>query len=318
MTPTRRHSLALLGAAAIAPAMAPRTAAAPRHHYDLTPLPVAQGVWMIEGSTDYFSDANGGAIVNCVLLDSDAGMIIVDTGPSLRYGEALRLVAEGLTGKGIAAIINTHHHPDHYFGNQAFANLPIYGLPRMASLAVQHGDGFADNMYRILGDWMRGTEPVPPNRLIDGATLNIGGRRLDLLPLSGHTEADLTLIDSRTGTAIAGDLAFLDRAATTPNADLALWRDALDFIAAANPAAIIPGHGPIDPTGASLTQTRGYLDWLEVTLTEAAHSGLDMVEVMGLPIPPEHAALGAMPEEFFRSVSHLFPAIELTALPLSD
>jgi len=43
-----------------------------------------------------------------------------------------------------------------------------------------------------------------------------------------------------------------------------------------------------------------------------------MVEVMDLPIPDRFATLGALPEEFHRSVSHLFPGIEAEALPLLD
>ena len=49
---------------------------------------------------------------------------------------------------------------------------------------------------------------------------------------------------------------------------------------------------------------------------DAAENGLDMVEVMDLPLPDEFATLGAQPREFQRSVSHLFPDIEAEALPL--
>ena len=83
-------------------------------------------------------------------------------------------------------------------------------------------------------------------------------------------------------------------------------------------AAILPGHGPLDRTGASLKQTTAYLEWLEKTLRTAADQGLDMVEIQALPMPAKFAAMGAMPQEFHRSVSHLFPDIELEALPLSD
>lgn len=313
MTPTRRGALGLIGAAAL-----PRAVYAAPRSYALEPVQVARGLWMIEGSTEYFSDENGGAIVNCVLLDTPEGLIIIDTGPSLRYGAELVHLARGLNPKGAAALVNTHHHPDHFFGNQAFEGVPIYALGETKVQAETHGDAFADNMYLILGDWMRGTEPRPPTNVILGDTLEIGGRVLEALPLSGHTAADLALLDQETGTLIAGDLAFLDRAPTTPSANLDLWRDSLDLLEGVNASGVIPGHGPLDKTGASLRQTRAYLDWLDKTLRDAASRGYGMVEIMSFDMPSEYAAMGAMPEEFHRSVAHLYPQIERQVMPLAS
>lgn len=315
MTVTRRQTLALAGAGAMACA-APPLFAAPRRQYGLVPVEVADGLWMIEGTTEYFSDENGGAIVNCALARTDTGIVVIDTGPSRKYGEALRAAANEISALGVAAAINTHHHPDHFFGNQVFADRPIHALPRTSTLARDEGEAFSDNMYRLLGDWMLGTEVVPPDTAIDSSVLTIGGRAFTVLPLSGHTDADLALVDQATGTLIAGDLAFLDRAPTTPHADLALWRQSLEALQAVGASAVLPGHGPFDSAGQSLRQTDDYLDWLGTTLTDAAKEGLDMVEIMALPLPGRFAAMGAMPTEFHRSVSHLFADIERQALPL--
>lgn len=313
MSLTRRAALGLIGSAAAAPAL-PRS----RLTYDLAPVRVGPGLWMVEGAREYFSTQNGGAIVNIAMIETEAGLVVVDTGPSLRYGEALRQVALQTTGKGVAGVILTHHHPDHFFGNQAFHGIPIRALAETGKYARSHGDGYSDAMYRLLGDWMRGTEVVPPDQVLTPGRVEIGGRVFKALPLGGHTEADLVLVDEVSGTVIAGDLAFLDRAPTTPDADLGRWRKSLGEIEKLDPSAIVPGHGPFDRTGRSLSQTRAYLDWLEQTLTGAAERGLDMVEVMALDLPAEFAALGAQPQEFHRSVSHLFPGIEEKALPLVE
>ena len=158
MTLTRRTALAGLGSAFASPAL-PRA----RLAYDLVPVEVGPRIWMIEGSRDYFSMENGGAIVNITMIETDDGLVIFDTGPSLKYGEALRQIALQTTGRNPAAVILTHHHPDHFFGNMAFRDLPIRALGETAEYARSHGDGYSDAMYRILGDWMRGTEVVPPN-----------------------------------------------------------------------------------------------------------------------------------------------------------
>jgi quinoprotein relay system zinc metallohydrolase 1 len=312
--PTRRSVLGALGASLLAP----RVFAEARHVYDLTPVPIADGLWMIEGATEYFTDENGGAIVNIVLAEGDTGLILIDTGPSRRYGEALTTLARRINLRGISAAMNTHHHPDHFFGNQVFADRPIFALGETIAAARTDGDGFSDNMYRLLGDWMRGTEVVPPTRAVSGGPLAIDGRAFRALPLGGHTVADLALLDEATGTLIAGDLVFLDRAPTTPSADLPRWQAALDALDALQAPLLVPGHGPLDRAGRGIAQTRAYLTWLDDTLRTAARDGYDMVEIMERPLPDAFAGMGAQPQEFQRSVAHLFPGIEREELPRAN
>lgn len=310
MSLTRRDLLGGIAAAAIAP----RAHAKARLVYNLVPKQVTDGLWMIEGSTEYFSRENGGAIVNCALLKGETGLILVDSGPSLRYGQALASVASAMDIRGVSAVVNTHHHPDHFFGNQSFSDRPIWSLGETQVQAVNHGDAYSDNLYRLLGDWMRGTEVVPPRLVLEGGRQVIDGRSFDVLPLSGHTEADLALIDIDTGTLIAGDLAFLDRAPTTPSADIKTWLGSLTTLEQTRFSAILPGHGPFDRVGHSIDQTRSYLQWLDGTLRTAAGEGLDMIEIMNTALPEQFASMGAQPEEFHRSVAHLFPTIEREVL----
>jgi quinoprotein relay system zinc metallohydrolase 1 len=309
---TRRTALSLLAALPLA---APKAWAQARLSYDLKPIMLADGVWMIEGATDYFSMQNGGAIVNVTLLRGDTGLILIDSGPSRRYGEALISLARSLDIRGISAVVNTHHHPDHFFGNQVFAGTPIHALGETRQAALTEGEGFADNMYRILGDWMRGTEVVPPTDVLGGGSILLDGREFLALPLGGHTVADLALMDRQTGTLSAGDLVFHDRAPTTPSADMPRWQASLDAIEGEKPALVIPGHGPADPTGASVVQTRDYLGWLDRALRDGARQGMDMVELIHAPLPDRFAGMGAQPQEYQRSVAHLFPGIELQELP---
>jgi quinoprotein relay system zinc metallohydrolase 1 len=316
--PNRRHALGLLAGGAAALLHPRRVAAAARLTYDLRPRQVARGIWMIEGATEYFSLENGGAIVNTMLVETPEGVLVIDTGSSRRYGEALRAAAQAIHPLGARGVVNTHHHPDHFFGNQAFAELPIRALGETALLAARNGDAYADNMYRLLGDWMRGTEPIAPNRALTPGRIEIMGRAFDALPLGGHTEADLALLDVETGVLIAGDLAFLDRAPTTPDADPGRWAQSLVQLRALAPAAVIPGHGPFDTEGAALRQTGAYLDWLGEVLADGARRGLDMHELMRTPLPADFAAMGAQPTEFERSVAHLFPAAERAALPRAN
>ena len=73
--------------------------------------------------------------------------------------------------------------------------------------------------------------------------VTIGGRRLRLIALAGHSAADLALLDEATGTLIAGDLVFHDRAPATPHAHLPTWRASLSALEAIPHKVLVPGHG---------------------------------------------------------------------------
>lgn len=284
-----------------------RTASAATLKHDLKAEEIAPQTWGIFGAPEYFSLANGGNIVNTAFVEVPDGIVIIDTGPSRRYGEALKAVVEHtLPGREILRVYNTHHHPDHFLGNQVFDRSLIAAPEKVIANIEADGEGYAENMYRLVGDWMRGTEPVSPGKVLEGDGEDVGGRRFSFLRLAGHTSADFAVRDDQTGVLFSGDLAFLDRAPTTPSADLPKWREALTTIQSTDLSMILPGHGPIDGTGRSIIQTRDYLDWLDGTLRDAVAKGLTENEAMALPIPARFAALGVVRGEFRRSVVHLW------------
>ena len=297
----------------------PMAAVAAERAYAINPVAVADGLWMIHGADEPMLFSNGGAIANIAIIATPVGAVLVDAGPSIRYGRALKTVAEELTRQPVVRVYVTHLHPDHGMGVAAFDPAIVAALPGTIADMKRDGSGFSDALYRLLGDWMRGTDLMLPARSIDQANEEFGGRRLRLLSLSGHSAADLALLDERTGTLIAGDLLFLDRAPSTPTANLERWRESLSALAALPHQGAIPGHGPFDPTGRrAIDQTRDWIDWLSMTLRQAALSGLDMVEIGDLPIPPRFAGMAAARYELQRSAAHLYPELEAEILPRVD
>ncbi|RYM07345.1 quinoprotein relay system zinc metallohydrolase 1 [Sphingobium cupriresistens] len=288
-------------------------------NYAITPEPIGEGVWLVRGADEPIEASNGGAIANIAIIATPAGTVLWDCGPSVRYARALRLVAEQLTGKPVVRVYVSHLHPDHGLGLAAFDPAIVAALPGMIDALRAQGQGYADGMYRLLGDWMRGTDLLLPGRAITASQEDFGGRTLRLLALSGHSAADLALFDPQTGLLLGGDLIFHDRAPSTPTADLALWRASLDQLTALPHRGVLPGHGPFDPGGTTaIDQTRDWIDWLEATLTQAVRGGLDMVEAGELPIPDRFATMAAGRYEVQRSVSHLYPGLEATLLPRVD
>lgn len=287
--------------------------------YDLRPKQIAENVWLLEGSTDNFEQRNGGNIVNTGFIVTETGVVVIDSGPSKRYGEAMREAIAGVTDRPVIKVLLTHHHPDHVLGNQAFADVPIAALAGTTELLREQGDAMAENMYRLVGDWMRGTEVVLPNETLQPGTLEIGGHRLRLLALRGHTGADLAVLDENSGVLFASDILFYQRALTTPNSPgLDIWLADLDELQAQPWKLLVPGHGPVASDDAPFVQMRDYLGWLDGLLRDAAASGADMNEVIDSPIPERFAGISLTRFELIRSVTHLYSKYEAQQLQRVD
>lgn len=292
------------------------TLCAASEDYRIEPVQIAEGLWLVRGADEWIQPSNGGAIANITIIASPAGTVLCDCGPSIRYARQLQAVAQRLTGKPVVRVYLTHLHPDHGLGIAAFDPAIVAALPGTIADLARDGRGFSDAMYRMLNDWMRGTELALPRHRIENDQEDFGGRSLRLIALSGHSAADLALLDERTGTLIGGDLLFHNRAPSTPTADLTKWRESLSALQALPHGSAIPGHGPYDPSGvAAIAQTQDWIDWLEPALVNAVKSGLDMVEAGNMPIPQRFAQLAAARYELQRSVSHFYPMLEGRLLP---
>lgn len=312
MDKLRRHLL--IGAASYL-AMPNFSLQAAELSYNLKATRVAENSYVVIGKREYFTMQNGGDIVNVAFIDTEDGVVLIDTGSSRRYGEALRKLIRETTGKDVIRVYNTHFHPDHCLGNQLFKPEIIAALPKTISGLKTAGEGFSDNLYRLLGDWMRGTELTLPAISIEKSSEKFGTHRLEMLPMHGHTDADLAILDHKTGILYAGDLCFLDRAATTPHADLDAWQTALKNLRKVPHKMIIPGHGPADTSDRSIDQTGSYLTWLERELIEAVRSGKDMIEAAAIEVPKQFESIDVIRGEIERSVAHLYPGMEEKLLP---
>ena len=316
---TRREVLALT-AAACASGLAGRPAvgvSAPLR-YDLKAEKLTDGIWLIAGQQEAITRANGGAIANIAILDSKAGAIVVDTGPSRLFGEALSKLATELTGKPLVRVYNTHFHPDHVFGNQAFDRDTIAAPKGVIDGLSAHGNGFSDAMYYIAGDWMRGTEVIIPGHILDGSVEDFGDRRLRPLLMRGHTSSDLVLFDEASGFLFAGDLVFLDRAPTTPHADIERWRISLANLGGIPHRRLVPGHGPAENSARGMEQTRRWLETIPPLIRDAFEKGLDISEASALPLPEWTATIALARYEFERTVNHLYPRLEAETWPRVD
>jgi quinoprotein relay system zinc metallohydrolase 1 len=283
--------------------------------YRLAARALADGVWVVEGANADFSPANGCNIINTGFIATGAGVVVVNTGPSRLYGEQLRALVERTAREAIVQVLHLNLHPDYFLGNQAFA-----GIAQRATAATRAGmqreaKSYEDNLYRLCGDWMKGTQAALPDGDLAPGVLRVGRRELELREFAGHTASDLVLIDKASGIVFAGGLVFRERVPTTPHADVARWLASLDELAPLLAGrTVVPSHGPVHRGSEGLSATRDYLQWLDTSFSRWAASGADAADVLRAPVPPAFRAWAAWPAEYVRNVAHLWPRYERQAL----
>ncbi|AOY96557.1 MBL fold metallo-hydrolase [Cupriavidus sp. USMAA2-4] len=314
-------ALAASACAALAATGAPaQSAQGTPSDYRLAPQRIAPDTWLIAGENADFAPANGCNIINTAFIDTGDGVVVVNTGPSLRYGQQQRRAIAAATAAPVRQVLNLNLHPDHFFGNQAWSDAPTQALPGTIAGAAREGEAYADNLYRLCGAWLAGTTPAPAGLPAQPGRFRLGTHELELLRFDGHTGDDLVLVDHSAGVIFAGGLVFHQRAPTTPHADLPRWLASLDRLEAlqrrSGARVLVPSHGPLDADGGAeaIGQTRAYLRWLDTRMREAAAAGTDLAELIAQPVPAPFAGWAAMPQEYVRNLTHLYPAYERAAL----
>jgi len=194
------------------------------------------------------------------------GIVVIDTGPSRQYAEQQREAIARISPLPIMRVYITHAHPDHFLGNQAYPLDTLAALPATNAAIRANGDALADNLYRLVGGWMIGTQALAPFIDVSTGALQVAGRSLRLIGQAGHSDGDLMVYDETTQTLFTGDLVFFGRAPTTPNADVRVWLETLDRVDQLNFKTLVPGHGPLVHDHTAIAQTRDYLRWLDGVL----------------------------------------------------
>lgn len=306
-------------AQATAPAAGPASRAdAQKLDYGLQPRRIAEHTWVIEGAVDDFSRANGCNIINTAFIATGEGVVVINTGPSRLYGEQQRRAIARVTAEPVRQVLNLNLHPDYFLGNQAWSDRPTQALAGSIAGMQAEGAAYEDNLYRLCGDWMRGTQAAPAREALQPQTLRLGRHVLELRRLHGHTGDDLVLIDTHTGVLFAGGLVFAERVPTTPHADPAAWLASLDTLeqwhAQGQFKLVVPSHGPVHAGTLGMAQTRDWLQWLTALMRDSAEQGVDLSELLRVRIPERFAGWAAQPAEFNRSLAQWYPRHEQQAL----
>ena len=199
--------------------------------------------------------------VNATVVVGGETVVVVDslsTGP--QAGELLAEVRR--ISRLPLALVNTHHHFDHCFGNRTLATASpgaaIWAHESVGALLRQHPDRLRREAYDEclaahpeLADDVLAVTVAPPDRLVQtAAVLDIGGRTVELRHHGrGHSEGDLVAVVPDVDTVVTGDLVEQGAPPSFDDSYPLDWPETLAAIIAGSgqSTVFVPGHGaPVD------------------------------------------------------------------------
>ena len=253
------------------------------------------------------------ADVNVGLVGGSRGLVVVDTHSS---AATARVVVEHVRALGageVVAVVNTHAHWDHVFGNGTFAEEydgpPIVAHEETATTLTQHGAGMLEWLGQSLD--ITGTTVVVPDQTFSSArVIDLGDRIVEVIhPGRGHTAGDAVVRVADSDVLYAGDLVEESAARNGvpgfgDDCYPLDWPDTLDLVSGmlGSDSVVVPGHGlPVDKD--FLMHQRASISVVAETIRDLASRGVrpeGMAEAAEWPYPVEE-----LREAFKRGVAQL-------------
>jgi quinoprotein relay system zinc metallohydrolase 2 len=237
---------------------------------------VADNIFMFEGEIDELFASRHGQVSNVVFIIGKQAVAVVDTGASVTQGTLIKQAIRNQTQLPIKYVINTHAHPDHIFGNQAFTADAAEFIAH-SNYAQELATKSAYYQQRMQQAGFALSAIVEPTRLLKATeTIDLGDRPLRLIASArAHSNSDVMVYDAQTATLIAGDLVFVDHCPVIAGS-LRGWQTLLAELQAMNFSLLIPGHGAAQQDKAALTNMQRYFDLLSTAVSQAIDEQIDL------------------------------------------
>lgn len=244
---------------------------------------VSERVWVAR--YDWFD-------ANVTVVGGERGLLVVDTHGSLAAGREVVDDVRRLGAGEVVAVVNTHWHFDHTFGNQAFrlayGDLPIHAHETAVEELLAWGERtkqrYADDPADPHSADVLATEIVVPDHTFSSArVIDLGDRAVELVhPGRGHTGGDLVVRVPDVDVLMAGDL--VEQSAPpyfNDDCHPMEWPLSLDIVLGllTTSSVVVPGHGtPVDREFVEIQ--RNDIGIVAETIRDLAGRGVPVAEAL--------------------------------------
>ncbi len=243
----------------------------------------APGVYVHYGQQAEMTPANFGDVANLGFVVGARCVAVIDTGGTFAIGLALRQAIRRVTSAPVCYVINTHVHPDHIFGNAAFADdhPEFVGHARLADAMRARGPNYLNALRRDLGDVAQQSAIILPTRSVKNTdVLDLGGRVLSLRSWpTAHTDTDLTVFDRESKTLWLGDLVFVGHVPVL-DGNLRGFLAAIEELKTIPVDLAVPGHGRALAWPEALAPEQRYLSGLLAAVVAAIKARRTLAETL--------------------------------------
>jgi cyclase len=265
----------------------------------------------------------GAAQSNAGIIDLGDRVLIFDTFIAPAAAADLREAVAALSSQPVSALISSHYHNDHIWGNQAFpSDVPIistiktrelittlgadehrwfaeHSQERLDALIVQLDQAndevsrrliaYSVTYYRTILDTLPELQIRLPNvTFVDQMEFH-GPRRVAHLICygGGHTPSDSILYLPEERIIFMADMLFTGTHIYLPDGDPDEIRRTLSQIMKLPAETLVPGHGGLGNAG-DVGRMIHYIDRLETLVEEGLQRGMTDDDLAHLPMPDEY------------------------------
>jgi glyoxylase-like metal-dependent hydrolase (beta-lactamase superfamily II) len=244
----------------------------------LKPVKVAPDIYAVIGDLGGQTYENDGLNNNLGFIVTSDGVLVINTGPSMRVAKALHAAIKSITPQPVKWAVNVNSQNHQWLGNGYFKSIGTTILAHREADRVMRDVGeiqVASNKT-ILKEKAAGTTLTYPDELVDDKReIKLGNTVVQLLHFGqAHTPGDMVVWLPQQKIIYTGDIVYTERMlGVITISHSGKWVQVFDKLAQLDPNTIIPGHGRPTNLERARKETRDYLFYLREEIGKSLERG---------------------------------------------
>ena len=244
----------------------------------LNPIRIAPDVYAVIGDLGAPTYENDGLNNNLGFVVTSHGVLVINTGASMRVAKALHAAIKKITPQPVKWAVNVNSQNHQWLGNGYFKSIGTVILAHKEADRVMRDVGetqIATNKA-LLKEKATGTTLIYPDGLVDDKReIKLGSTVVQLLHFGqAHTPGDMVVWLPQQKIIYTGDIVYTERLlGVLTISHSGNWVQVFDKLAQLDPKTIIPGHGHPTNLERARKETRDYLFYLREEVGKSLDRG---------------------------------------------